>query len=98
MTDVKELSTPDKIAKRGETIYQERYKDRFERKFHGQFVVIDVSTEEAYIAPYPEEALEKAQNASENGIFHLIRIGAPGAFRVSYVSHGNRPWALRPAR
>jgi hypothetical protein len=80
------LTDPGAIAARGESIYAERYRDRFEREFRGEFAVIDVTTGEAYHAPSPEEAIRMARERAPKGLFHLIRIGEPGAFRVSYTA------------
>ncbi len=81
------LSNVDEIARRGETIYQGRYKQRFETEHPKKFVAIDVGTELAYIGETPEEALDKATAEAPEGMFHLIQIGLPAAFRISHVSH-----------
>lgn len=95
------LNTPDKIAEAGEQIYADRYKQELEAGHSGEFVAIDVLTGAAYTARFPEEALANARSAAPNGIFHLIRIGAPGAFKVSYRNHdqaGNWDGVLRQPR
>ena len=94
------LNTPDKIAEAGEGIYSDLYKTELEAKHFGEFVAIDVLTNKAYVAQFPEKALQEARTAAPRGLFHLIKIGARGAFKVSYVTHdGDRwGWLLRPAR
>jgi hypothetical protein len=82
MPDV--LDSPGKIAEVGERIYADRYKAELERTSLGQFVAIDVLTGKHYVAQFPEQALEKARAEATNGVFHLIRIGSPGAFKVSF--------------
>jgi hypothetical protein len=79
------LSNPQDIVDAGERIYREKYKSALEQNSPGQFVAIDVKTEKAYIAAQPEIALEKARSEAPTGVFHLIRVGASGAFRVSHV-------------
>jgi len=86
------LTNPHVIAKAGQEIYEKRYKAAYEREHGGKFVAIDVATEAAYLAETPEAALHAAKGASPSGVFHLIRIGSPGAFRVSYTSNGRDSW------
>ena len=86
------FTNPNEIAEVGEKIYEAKYQADYEESRLGQFVVIDVKTEKSYVAPQPEEALEKAKSDSSDGLFHLIRIGATGAFRVSYSSSENDSW------
>src|SRR5262245_57443387 len=80
------LNTPDKIVEAGEQFYAQRHKERLEREHPGHFVAIDVTTGEAFVGEFAEVALQTARAKAPHGIFHLIRIGAPGAFKVSYVS------------
>ena len=88
------FSNPQAIAEAGERIYKDRYQSDYEQKYHGHFVAIDVTSEKSYIAEQPEDVLEKAREESPDGIFHLIKIGATGAFRVSYSSNVVRDWVL----
>jgi hypothetical protein len=80
------LSNPQEVADVGERIYRERYKEAYERNSPGQFVAINVENGKAYLGVQPEEALERARSESPKGVFHLIRVGSPGAFRVSHVN------------
>jgi hypothetical protein len=89
------LNNPKKIAERGERIYQDRYKEAFEREHPGKFVAIDVDTGDYYLGDFPEQVLEQARKGSQTGIFHLVKIGSPGAFRVSYTSDGGLDWIFR---
>ncbi len=86
------LSEPGEVAQKGDQIYNEKYRGQFEKEHLGKFVVIDVLTGKAYIADYPEQAIEQARGDAPDGVFHLIRVGSPGAFKVSYTSsHASRP-------
>jgi hypothetical protein len=78
------FANPQKFAEAGEKIYTDRYKLEYEKEYKGQFVAIDVVTEEAYVSAAAEEALESGRRANPSGIFHLIRIGSPGAYKSSY--------------
>jgi len=87
-----ETTAPERIAQAAEKIYRERYQADYEKRFPGQFVAIEIKTSEPYLGQYPELALQTAKKAAPNGIFHLIRIGSPGAYSVSLATHatGNR--------
>ena len=88
--------TPQEVAKRGEEIYARDHRERLEAESTDQFVAIDVSSGQAYVAPQPEAALEAAREAAPDGVFHLIKIGSEGAFRVSYTSDAaHSDWLLR---
>lgn len=78
--------TPQAIAELGEKIYKEKYKEAYEKQFPGQFVAIDIDSQEAFVAKTPEQAISLAQTAKDGGFFHLIRIGAPGMYRVGYYA------------
>ena len=82
----KVFDSPDKIAEEGQRLYEERHKATLEGTRRGEYVTIDVLTGNAYAAEFPEQALEEARKQAPNGVFHLIRIGAPGAFKVSFGS------------
>ena len=86
---------PKKIVERGEEIYRTRFKSDFEANFLGQFVMIDVNTEQAYRGATAEEALQNARRQSAEGPFHLIKVGEAGAFKVRYPSDGNNNWVFR---
>jgi len=88
-------SNPQAIADQGERIYAERYKAQFEAEHLGKFVAIDIKTGHATLGSTSDEALESAKKINPNGLFHLIRVGSPGAFRVSYTSNGNNDWLYR---
>ncbi len=93
------LNSPNKIAAEAERIYNEKFKEEFERSHKGKFVVINVVDGEAYLGQFAEDALQDAREKAPYGIFHLIRIGAPTASKTSYVgNHDNAwDWSLRRA-
>lgn len=76
--------SPQAIAEKGEKIYTDRYKTEYEKKYPGQFVAIEIDSGEAFRATTPEEAITMAQEARDGGFFHLIKVGSPGVYRVSY--------------
>jgi len=89
------LSSPKELAERGEKIYLEKYKAEFETRYPGKFVAIDVGTAKTYVADTPEEAVQQARKDSPKGFFHLIKVGATGAFRVSYTNNAALDWIFR---
>lgn len=86
------ISDPQAVADRAESIYRDKYQEQYEDKHEGKFVAIDVATEKAYIGESPGQALQRARDADATSVFHLIRVGSPGAFRVSYTSDAADHW------
>ena len=84
-----EALQPAEIAESAERIYQERYKEDYERSHSGEFVVIDITTGEAYLGSYPEDAMRLAEEAAPKGMHYLIKIGAPAAFRIGFIGTRN---------
>ena len=84
-------SNPKELAEVGEKIYNEKYRAQYEAEHLGKFVAINIKTGHANLGETPEQALEEARAADPSGLFHLIKVGSPGAFRVSYT-HGNNDW------
>ncbi len=79
---VHSLRDPNAVAKRGQEIYREKYQSEYETRYHGKFVVIDIATGEASVADSSEEAFEDARQKSPQGVFYLLRVGFPAAYRV----------------
>lgn len=82
------MNDPKVIAERGAQIYATKYQKAYEAEHPGMFVAIDVQSEVAFVAPTPEDAIRAAQAKNPSGIFHLVKIGSPGVFRVAYSSFG----------
>lgn len=89
------IMNPKDLATRGENIYRDKYQDAFEVEHDGKFVAIDVYTEDFYLGDTPDEALRHAREANPGGLFHLIRVGSPGAYRVSYSQDVHNEWFCR---
>lgn len=89
------IKNPKEMAERGERIYEKSYKTAYEQEHWGKFLAIDVTSERAYLGDTPEAALMEARREAPKGVFHLIRIGHTGAFRVSHTNHNaKRNWLL----
>lgn len=92
------IESPQVLAQKGENIYNNKYKQDYEKKYQGKFVAIDISTEKAYLADTPEEALKKAQKDNPEGFCHLVRVGSEGVFRIGYTSGNHGDWLFRQQR
>jgi hypothetical protein len=84
MSEPVAASALTEIVRAGERIYAAQYQAQFESNFPDQYAVIDVATGKAFVAPYPEDAIANAQHELPDAKLHLIRIGAPSAFQLSY--------------
>ena len=73
---------PEKIANVGRRIYANRYQTEFEARYPGQIVAIDVSSERAFVASSVEEAVERGHRANPTSLFHVLKVGAPGVYRM----------------
>jgi len=74
---------PRVIAERGMKIYDRIFRAKYERESRGRFAAIDINSERAYVADYPEEALARARTAAPDGTFYLVHIGSRAAFKLS---------------
>ncbi len=74
--------TPDQIAQKGQQLYEERLKPDLEPRQNGKFVVVEVETGEYFIGESILEALQKAKEKHPEKLFHTIRIGYPGVFKM----------------
>jgi len=88
-------TNPKVIAERGEAIYNDKYRKKYEDKHQGKFVIIDVVSEKAYLGDTVDQAFTAAREGAPAGVFHLIKVGAPGAFRVSYSSGAALDWVFQ---
>lgn len=96
MSAFAELDDPRTLAITGERIYAERYKEEFEGNYPGQFAAIDIGTSRAFVAEYPEDAIEKARAAIGDGLLHLVRIGSASAYRMSFFFASEDAGVARP--
>lgn len=71
---------PEVVAMLAEQIYEQRYKEDFEKRYWGQFVVVDVESEEAFVAPTPDQAYLQGLRASLTASLFIIRVGFETAF------------------
>ncbi len=74
---------PQEVEKKGQEIYEQKLKDKLEKESLGEYVAIDVETEEYFLGESLEDALNKAREKYPNKIFHSIKIGSTGVFTAS---------------
>ena len=67
----------EEIALAAEKIYEEQYKEDYEKKHRGSYVVINVKDKKAYAGKFAEKLLQQAREEDKYGVFHLMRIGSP---------------------
>lgn len=78
-----ETDSSQTVADRGEQIYRALYEERYEKKYGGQYVVIEVQTKHAYVASSAAGAVSKAESEDPDGLFHLIKIhGKPNGIKT----------------
>ena len=84
MTADTTLDDPRSVVIEGERIYDQRYRLDFERRFSNQFAAIDVRSGRAFVGAFPEDAMRAALAANGACVLHLVRIGSPSAYRMSF--------------
>ncbi len=91
------LFTPAEIAEKGDSIYNELFRDKYEGIHDGKFIAINVVNSNGFLGDYPEEALADAQAKEPTGTFYLAKIGANTAFHVGYLGERDDEldWAIR---
>ncbi len=63
-----------KIAEKGARIY-EKIKIRYDPKYKGKFLAIEVDSEKGYLGDTSAEAVELAKKEHPNKIFYVVKIG-----------------------
>ena len=91
---LRERSSPERIAERAVEIYN-AIDAQIKNAHAGHFMAIDVKSGQYYIAEFSEDAFRQAREAAPHGIFHLIRIGAESAFKVSFSTGHDANWSWR---
>ncbi|MDD2785570.1 MAG: hypothetical protein PHS79_01600 [Patescibacteria group bacterium] len=80
-----QMLTPEQIASKGEKIYQEKLRAILEPKENGRFVMIEVLSGEYFLGDSILDALKKARVKYPDSIFHTIKVGYEGVFKMGYV-------------
>ena len=80
------LNNPGAISQAGEAIYVAQYKAQYEEKHAGKFVAINIADGSATLGATASQALFNGRAQHPEGLFHLIRVGRPGAFEVGLAN------------
>lgn len=85
--------TPEQIAEKGQKIYNEKLKTTLEASQKGKFVAVEVETGEHFISDTLLGALQEARTKYPNKLFHTIKIGSEGVFKMgSYAKNLSYGW------
>lgn len=82
-------ASTEEIIQKGQKYYEEKLKNKLEKKHLGKFVVIEVDSGKYFIGDTLEETLGKARKKFPEKIFHSIKIGSPGVFTSSGIYRKN---------
>ncbi len=70
------------ISDQAERIYEEKIRLYVETEHRGEFLVLDVESQEYEIDADRHRALERAENLHKGGKFYILRIGFPAAVHL----------------
>lgn len=73
----------EEIAKKGEEIYQRKFKEKYEPSQNGKFLAIEIESEGEFLGDSSVEAVEKAKEKYPQKIFYIKKIGFPAAEVIS---------------
>jgi hypothetical protein len=66
----------------GRRIYREKYQAEFEARYPGQIVAIEVDSQQAFLGDSIEEAFMRGRSACPSSLFHFMKVGAPGVYKL----------------
>ncbi len=78
-----QVKNPAAFTRQAEAIYDRKYRAKYEARYHGQIVAIDVDSEEAFVGATELAALKKARRKYPDHIFYFLRVGYKAALRVA---------------
>lgn len=78
--------TTEEIGRRGQTLYDQKIRDKVEAKHHGQFLVLDTMTGEYEIDDSDLVASKRALTKNPNAVLYGVRVGYPAAYRLGVGS------------
>lgn len=94
MNEQPRFPDPHRISEKGTEIYDRLYRAQFELEHSGRFAAIDLASGRVFVADLPEDALETARMILPRGVFYLVRVGSPAAFRISRVVNAHYPGSV----
>jgi hypothetical protein len=83
--------TSNEIVERGQALYDQQIREKFEPQHNGKFLVLDIETGEYEIDGDSYAAYERAAARRPDAPFYLLRIGFPAAVTLgAQVGRGTR--------
>jgi hypothetical protein len=73
-----------RIGRVGRALYEDKFRDQLEKKYHGKYVAIDVETEQAFIGDTAKDASNNAKHVNPNAIPLILGVGFDASIRGSY--------------
>ena len=73
---------PHEIARKGEEIYQTKFKEKLEKNYFGKFVAIEVDSGEYFVGDTLAAASDKAKKKFPGAVTYIKKIGFPAVFRM----------------
>ena len=71
------------FAKKGQAIYEQKYRAQMETTARGKVVAIEVESGEAFIGRTALEAAMKARRKFPDSLFYFIRVGYPAVHSLT---------------
>lgn len=84
--------TPQQVSEKGQQIYNEKLKSELEPDNRGKFLVIEVESGEFFLGDTIIEALQKAKDKYPTKLFHTVRIGYEGIFKMGTYARRGYGW------
>ena len=70
------------IGERAQRVYDEKIRLQVERQHIGEFLVLDIETEDYEVDSNRHLALERAEARHPGGQFYILRVGYPAAVHL----------------
>ncbi len=76
------LYTDEQVARRGETLFEERIRPDLDEQEHGKFLVVDIETGDYELDADELQALKRAKAKNPRAVLYMLRFGYPTAYRL----------------
>src|ERR1035437_2727943 len=78
------LELAERVGRLGHEIYERKFREEFEKNYHGKYVAIDVDTEQAFIGDTSEGASKNARQVNPKAIPLILGVGFDASIRLPY--------------
>ena len=66
----------------------------YEPEHNGEYLAINIKTFLGTLSHSPEGAIMKAMERDPHGLYHLVRIGYTGAFKINHAKSKATSWVF----